>query len=230
MFIQSRIIFYFYSSITFLNLFYFNNLGVGVYGEEGMMAVQSSDYAIGEFKMLRRLLLYHGRTNYVRISEMILYFFYKNFVFTITHFYYAFLNNFSGQTIIDDWFISLYNMIFTALPLISKAIIDHDVKPEDSFLIDELLPFIYKETKYQPIFTVTSFVSELLRGMIHGLLNFFLLYFIIGKNPVDSDGNIADIWYFSVSCFTNIIFVNNFFKVLLKLNKIKFEIRLSLST
>lgn len=176
-----------------------------------MMAVQSSDYAIGEFKMLRRLLLYHGRTNYVRISEMILYFFYKNFVFTITHFYYAFLNNFSGQTIIDDWFISLYNMIFTALPLISKAIIDHDVKPEDGLIIEELLPFIYKETKHKPIFKVSSFIMELLRGMVHGLLNFFILYWIIGKNPVDSDGNIADIWYFSVSCFTNIIFVRNYF-------------------
>lgn len=174
------------------------------------MAVQSCDYAIGEFKMLKRLLMYHGRTNYIRISEMILYFFYKNFVFTITNFYYAFLNNFSGQTIIDDWFISLYNMIFTALPLISKAIIDHDVKPEDGFIIHELLPFIYREAKENPIFKVSSFTQEIIRGMIHGFLNFFILYFIIGKNPVDSKGNIADLWFFSVSCFTNIIFVRIF--------------------
>jgi len=185
--------------------------GIGVYGEEGMMAVKSSDYAIGEFQMLRRLLLYHGRTNNVRISEIILYFFYKNFVFTITHFYYAFFNNFSGQTIIDDWFISLYNMIFTALPLISKAIIDHDIKPEDGKLIDEMLPFVYGENKDNPIFRVGSFIIEIFRGMIHGLLNFFILYFIICKNPVDSQGNIADLWFFSVNCFTNIIFVRIIF-------------------
>lgn len=173
-----------------------------------MMAVQSSDYAIGEFKMLRRLLLYHGRTNYVRIAEMILYFFYKNFVFTITHFYYAFFNNFSGQTIIDDWFISLYNMIFTALPLISKAIIDVDIKPEDGEIISELLPFIYIENKKQPIFKISSFIFEILRGMLHGLINFFILYFVLAQTPIDMNGNIADIWYFSVNCFTNIVFVS----------------------
>jgi P-type E1-E2 ATPase len=28
------------------------HIGVGIYGEEGLRAVQSSDYAIGEFKIL----------------------------------------------------------------------------------------------------------------------------------------------------------------------------------
>ena len=31
------------------------HIGVGIYGEEGMRAVQSSDYAIGEFQFLRSL-------------------------------------------------------------------------------------------------------------------------------------------------------------------------------
>ena len=45
------------------------HIGVGIYGEEGMRAVQSSDYAIGEFQILRTLLLFHGRTNYQKIME-----------------------------------------------------------------------------------------------------------------------------------------------------------------
>ena len=57
------------------------SIGIGIYGEEGMRAVQSSDYAIGEFKILRQLTLFHGRVNLIRISEMILFFFYKNFKF-----------------------------------------------------------------------------------------------------------------------------------------------------
>ena len=59
------------------------NIGVGIYGNEGMRAVQASDYAIGQFRSLWKLVLYHGRLSYIRISESILYFFYKNFVFTI---------------------------------------------------------------------------------------------------------------------------------------------------
>ncbi len=61
-----------------------------------MRAVQSSDYALGEFKFLYKLLLVHGHWSYVRISEMILYFFYKNMALTIVQFYFAFLDAFSG--------------------------------------------------------------------------------------------------------------------------------------
>lgn len=44
------------------------HIGVGLFGEEGMGAVQASDYALPEFRMLWRLLLVHGRWNYIRIS------------------------------------------------------------------------------------------------------------------------------------------------------------------
>lgn len=67
------------------------HIGVGIYGEEGMRAVQSSDYAIGEFRFLHSLLFFHGRTNYLRNAECILYFFYKNFVFTILQFFLDFI-------------------------------------------------------------------------------------------------------------------------------------------
>jgi P-type E1-E2 ATPase len=59
------------------------NIGVGIYGNEGMRAVLTADFAIGEFQVLDKLLFVHGRQNYVRISNMILYFFYKNMIFTI---------------------------------------------------------------------------------------------------------------------------------------------------
>ncbi len=59
------------------------HIGVGLYGNEGMRAVQSGDFALGEFQYLWRLLLVHGRWCYLRNSELVLYFFYKNLVFTM---------------------------------------------------------------------------------------------------------------------------------------------------
>jgi phospholipid-translocating ATPase len=53
------------------------HVGVGIAGEEGRQAVMSSDYAIGQFRFLTRLVLVHGRWSYRRISEMIANFFYK---------------------------------------------------------------------------------------------------------------------------------------------------------
>ena len=105
------------------------HIGIGIYGEEGLRAAQSSDYAIGEFQVLRRLLFFHGYLNLMRNSIMVIYFFYKNFVFTIIHFFYGFINDFSGQTIIEDWFISLFNLIFTSIPLAARGILDISLKP-----------------------------------------------------------------------------------------------------
>lgn len=59
------------------------NVGVGIYGNEGMRAVMTGDFAIGEFQCLWKLLFVHGRMNYVRQGNMILYFFYKNMLFTM---------------------------------------------------------------------------------------------------------------------------------------------------
>jgi len=46
------------------------DVGVGVAGEEGLQAVNSSDYAIGQFRFLQNLLLVHGHWSYMRNSSM----------------------------------------------------------------------------------------------------------------------------------------------------------------
>lgn len=45
------------------------DVGVGVAGEEGLQAVNSSDYAIGQFRFLCKLLFVHGHWSYMRNSE-----------------------------------------------------------------------------------------------------------------------------------------------------------------
>jgi len=64
------------------------NVGIGISGEEGRQAVMASDYAIAQFKYLGKLLLVHGRWSYLRTSEMILTFFYKNIMWTLVLFWY----------------------------------------------------------------------------------------------------------------------------------------------
>ena len=158
------------------------HIGVGIYGEEGMRAVQSSDYAIGEFRFLHSLLLFHGRTNYIRNAECILYFFYKNFVFTILQFFFGFYCNFTGQTIIDDWFISLFNLLFTSLPLGARALLDHDVKPDDSEIVYLMLPFLYLENRENPVFTLKHFFLTLIKGTVHSLINFFWVIYMMDES------------------------------------------------
>ena len=183
------------------------HIGIGVYGEEGMRAVQASDFAIGEFRLLERLLFVHGRTNYKRTSQMIIYFFYKNFVFTIVHFYFSYYCIQSGQTIIDDWFISLYNLLFTSIPLCLLASIDF-YKHSSNEKLDKagMMPYFYKECrdKNKP-FTFWKFTIEILKGMIISLVNFLINIKSNETSEINSGGFVINLWYLSFSLYTNII-------------------------
>ena len=182
------------------------HLGIGIYGEEGMRAVQASDFAIGEFKFLRRLLFFHGRVNNNRISNMILYFFYKNFVFTIVQFVYAFFCIGSGQTLIDDWFITCYNLIFTALPLGVQALTDFDVLESDNDIVKKFMPLLYKESReIYPNFTINRFIISLSKGFICSFLIFYLVCFNDVGSEINQRGDYGTLWYMSLKTYTSII-------------------------
>lgn len=65
------------------------DVGVGICGQEGRQAVMASDFAMGQFKFLKRLLLVHGHWNYQRIGYLVLYNFYRNAVFVLMLFWYV---------------------------------------------------------------------------------------------------------------------------------------------
>ena len=90
----------------------------------------------------------------MRNSVIVLYFFYKNFVFTIIHFFFCLLERFWWETIIDDWFISLYNLVFTSLPLGVRGITDITLRLEDGKIVELLIPSFYKEQKDNPLFII----------------------------------------------------------------------------
>jgi magnesium-transporting ATPase (P-type) len=91
-----------------------------------MTAVQASDYAIPEFRMLWRLVLVHGRWNYLRISKLILYSAFKSVLVTVPRFIHVFYNGFSSEPIYDTFHSAAYNVAFTSVPLVISAILDQD--------------------------------------------------------------------------------------------------------
>uniref|UniRef100_A0A8C2IZU4 Phospholipid-transporting ATPase n=1 Tax=Cyprinus carpio TaxID=7962 RepID=A0A8C2IZU4_CYPCA len=70
-------------------------------GIEGRQAARNSDYAITKFKHLKKMLLVHGHYYYIRIAELVQYFFYKNVCFIFPQFLYQFFCGFSQQPLYD---------------------------------------------------------------------------------------------------------------------------------
>ena len=93
------------------------HIGVGISGQEGMQAVNASDYAIAQFRFLKKLLLVHGRWNYRRLSKLVCYIFYKNILLTLTQWWFFFYSG-TGQKFYLELGIQMYNIWFTALPII----------------------------------------------------------------------------------------------------------------
>uniref|UniRef100_A0A4W3JYT3 Phospholipid-transporting ATPase n=1 Tax=Callorhinchus milii TaxID=7868 RepID=A0A4W3JYT3_CALMI len=88
------------------------HIGVGISGQEGMQAVLASDYSIAQFRYLQRLLLVHGRWSYLRMCKFLCYFFYKNFAFTLVHFWFGFFCGFSAQIGLDTSYWTAINHFF----------------------------------------------------------------------------------------------------------------------
>ena len=183
-----------------------SHIGIGIYGEEGNAAVQASDVSIGEFKFLKRLLLFHGRVDNNRIGQLILYFFYKNFVFTTTQYFFGFFCFMSGQTIIDDWLITLYNLLFTSLPLVVQALSDFDILEKDSNEAKKLFPFLYRESReVMPKFNLQNFIFYLSRGLLTGIVAFYIVVYVDYHCAFNNKGDYDNIWYVSIKIYTNIL-------------------------
>ena len=180
------------------------NIGIGIYGEEGTSAIQASDFSIGEFKILKSLLFIHGRINLFRISKMILYFFFKNFVFTMTQFYFTFLCLGSGQTFIDDWYITCYNLIFTSIPIGISSLTDSDINLNDTRIAKKNLALLYMENRdtYR-IFTFTRFIWVLIKGIIISLIIFITSCI---KQILTKTGFFANIWFLSLKSYICVLF------------------------
>nr|XP_042702566.1 phospholipid-transporting ATPase ID-like isoform X2 [Chrysemys picta bellii] len=179
------------------------HIGVGISGQEGMQAVLSSDFSFAQFRYLQRLLLVHGRWSYIRMCKFLRYFFYKNFAFTLVHFWYGFFSGFSAQTVYDQWFITLYNLVYTSLPVLGMSLFDQDVDDRWSMRF----PHLYEPGQQNLYFNKIEFVKCVLHGIYSSLILFFIPYGAM-YDAVRSDGKaIADYQSFALMAQTCLLIV-----------------------
>ncbi|XP_014115521.1 PREDICTED: phospholipid-transporting ATPase IK [Pseudopodoces humilis] len=146
------------------------DIGVGISGLEGLQAVQCSDYALAQFSFLQRLLLIHGRWNYLRICKFLRYFFYKTFAGLLAQVWFAFHSGFTAQPLYEGWFLALYNIFYTAYPVLSVGLLEQDVSAKKSLEFPEL----YVVGQQDELFNYRVFGVTLLHGVGTSLISFYI--------------------------------------------------------
>ncbi|XP_075423285.1 phospholipid-transporting ATPase IA isoform X3 [Ascaphus truei] len=164
------------------------HVGVGISGNEGLQAANTSDYSIAQFKYLKNLLLVHGAWNYNRVSKCILYCFYKNIVLYIIEIWFAFVNGFSGQILFERWCIGLYNVMFTALPPLTLGIFERSCRKENMLKYPEL----YKTSQNALDFNTKVFWVHCLNGLFHSVILFWFPLKALQYDTIFGNGKTSD--------------------------------------
>lgn len=180
------------------------HIGVGIRGLEGQQAARSSDFAIGEFKHLRRLVFVWGRESYRKNSIMVLYMFYKNVLLIMPQFWYAVMfNNQSGIMIFQDILYQFVNVVYTALPIILFAVFDRDCDYETlEFSWQYYFPGPKKLFLNSMVFS--QWVSS---GIVQSLI-MTMLCSLINEQP-QFDGSYYGFWEYGMIVFSCIILLAN---------------------
>lgn len=148
------------------------NVGCGLLGHEGSQAAMSADYAFGQFRFLTKLLLVHGRWSYQRIADMHSNFFYKTVMWTLAMFWFLPFCYFDATYLYDYSFILLYNLVFTALPVIVLGAFDQDINAKAALAFPELYVRGIRGLEY----TRLKFWTFMLDGLYQSAVVFFIPY------------------------------------------------------
>lgn len=160
------------------------HVGIGITGKEGMQASRASDYCFAQFRFLCKLLLVHGHWSYVRVSRFVLGTFAKVVTFYLTQGVYQFWTGFSGTSLYESWTLSMYNTLFSSLPVISVGIFEQDLKAK-TLLAN---PHLYIQGQLNQAFNLRIFISWAMTSVYQAIIVVLVPIALISELHNQTDG------------------------------------------
>ncbi|XP_059644919.1 phospholipid-transporting ATPase 1-like [Cornus florida] len=175
------------------------DVGVGICGQEGRQAVMASDFAMGQFRFLKRLLLVHGHWNYQRVGYLVLYNFYRNAVFVLMLFWYILFTAFSTTSALTDWSSVFYSVIYTSVPTIVVGILDKDLSHKTLLQY----PKLYSAGHRQESYNMGLFWIMMIDTLWQSLVLFYVPLFTYRDSTIDI-WSIGSLWTIAVVIQVNL--------------------------
>lgn len=154
------------------------HVGIGITGKEGLQAARVSDYSISQFRFLLRLLLVHGRWNYVRTCKYILGTFWKEMLFYLTQALFQRYAGYTGTSLYESWSLSMFNTLFTSLPVIFTGIFEKDLAPSTLLAVPEL----YSLGHHNGGFNLKIYAGWVFMASAEAMLVYFLMLGMYGQS------------------------------------------------
>lgn len=114
------------------------HVGIGITGKEGFQAARNSDYSIAQFRFLPKLLLVHGRWNYVRTCKYILGTLWKEVVFYLSQSLFQRWVGYTGTSLYEPMSATQFNTLFTSLSVMCIGVFDKDLAASTLLAVPEL--------------------------------------------------------------------------------------------
>ncbi|KAI3332357.1 P-type ATPase [Xylariaceae sp. AK1471] len=149
-----------------------SHVGVGISGKEGLQAARVADYAIAQFRFLQRLLLVHGRWNYVRTGKFILATFWKEMFFYLPTAMYQMYNGYTGTSLYESYSLTVLNILFTSLCVLCMGIFEQDLNAETLLAVPEL--YVHGQRNRELNFP--RFITWMTGAVIQGTLVWVLIW------------------------------------------------------
>ena len=180
-----------------------SHVRVGISGKEGLQAARVADFSIAQFRFLQRLLLVHGRYNYVRTAKFILWTYWKEMFFYMVQASYQRYNGYTGTSLYENWSLTALNTLFTSLCVIVPGMFEQDLKPETLLAVPEL----YAYGQLNEGLNIPKYLCWMVLATIQGMLVWFLVWSLYGKhNKMGDNGTFA----IGDLCFSLAIMWTNF--------------------
>ncbi|KIW03762.1 uncharacterized protein PV09_05067 [Verruconis gallopava] len=162
------------------------HVGIGITGKEGLQAARTSDYAIAQFRFLTKLLLVHGRWNYIRTCKYIVGTFWKELLFYLTQALYQRWNGYTGTSLYESWSLSMFNTLFTSLPVICMGAFEKDLQPSTLIAVPEL----YTKGQRDGAFNFPIFFGWMFMASSEAMIVYFCMFALYGKAIFLLDGSL----------------------------------------
>jgi len=139
------------------------DVGIGIFGKEGVQAALAADFGIKGFSYLTRLFLWHGRNCYKRTAKLSQFIFHRGLVISFVQVVFMSLFFFAPVSCFDSYLVVLYSILYTVLPAMS-LILDYDIP----WTTAHLYPELYKDLLLGRSCNWRTFTNWMLKSVWQG--------------------------------------------------------------